>query len=736
VRCDDALVAVSLRADDELPDDRPPYDRLRADDAQPDHGLRAGDGLPDDRLPDGRPPTDDRPPADGGHRWPAVEAHLTTCADCRRFAATVREIRSQLRVEPVDQAPDLGPTVVARLRVSRTNADRTAAGPADPAVPETAGEPATGDTPRPSPRVPRARRLAAGGRLAVAAAVAAVAGMAAGVTFVGVGVEPRSPAGADVPERIVAAQHDIDALDSRFTISEVDVDQPAQPASPAGQGARTFDGRLAYRAPESLALSVQETTPGVAPADRAGGGLVVADDSWRQETARRCSPAAGLVRCPDEPDTWVRSVSGREPFSAATPVPLELVSPVDSFTLAATPVALGGRTIAGHPAVGVTVTAAQVAPLLDGLSAAVDLRPVHPADPVELWLDDEHLVPLALVVRAADDPSRAAWATTVGAGEHAGDVVLTLTTTDATINGPTDDETFEAPTSDDPATTRVGPPTADAPVTDAASTSTDAGFRTGQESDPAVAAVPIPDGLPAGLHPHRTGTVATSGGPAVGVRSWSDGRAWLTVRATTAWVGGRLFGDLGVDVRPVGLGGAGTGYASSDGRHVGLHTRGLDVVVSGSLPAEQLQSVAADLDVVGLAVPDDWVEAATATVDEAAATVPGLLTVPDPSGFGAPAVRIDSADGDPGADDDAGGVAQVYAGPGRRAVTLTQRLAPALPPPSTGDETGLEVRNAAGRYSQQSGELEWVEDGIAVSLRSTTLGLGELLAIAGDLEPA
>ena len=70
---------------------------------------------------------------------------------------------------------------------------------------------------------------------------------------------------------------------------------------------------------------------------------------------------------------------------------------------------------------------------------------------------------------------------------------------------------------------------------------------------------------------HLAGTVSTPGGPPVGVRSWSDGRAWLTVRATGAWPGGRLFGDLGLDVRPLDLGTAGVGYASSDGRRIGLH---------------------------------------------------------------------------------------------------------------------------------------------------------------------
>jgi hypothetical protein len=178
-------------------------------------------------------------------------------------------------------------------------------------------------------------------------------------------------------------------------------------------------------------------------------------------------------------------------------------------------------------------------------------------------------------------------------------------------------------------------------------------------------------------------------------------------------------------VRPVDLGEAGIGYASGDGRRFGLHAAGRDVVVSGSLPADQLEAIAADLGLVGLAVPAAWAEAATATLDEAAEALPGLLASRATGGFGEATVRID---GDT--------VTQVRAGPGRRVFTLTQRRVPVLPPPSAGDETGVELRGTAGRYSQQRGELEWIEGGTVLSLRSDTLGLGELLAVAERLEPA
>jgi hypothetical protein len=620
--------------------------------------------------------------ADGEPNAPAtdvlLDAHVADCPGCRHFAGTVRDVRAQLRLEAVDRVPDVGPAVLARL---------VAEAPAGSPRPA-----------RPHPSSPGAPAPPSRPRVAVAAAVAAVAGLVGGATFVGLDSDPPTPAAADVPERVLAGQADVMAVEARYTVTE------------PGDGGRTFDAHLTYRAPEALALRVRETTAGAPPAERAEADLVVDGDRWWHAATRQCSPAAGLVRCPREPVRWSRAVTGREPFSDAAPVPLELVVPVDAFALAATPAGLGQRTVAGHPAVGVAVTAAQVSGYLEGLSAAVPLRAVHPGDRVELWLDDDRLVPLALVVRAGDDPVRAAWAAAAGRAEAPGDVVLRVEATDVRINEP-------------------GTTVPDMPTTEA-TTTVDAGFRPVSPGEDPVVPVPGPAAPPAGFTAHRAGIVTTPGGPPVGVRSWSDGRAWFTVRATTAWPGGRLFGDLGLDVRPVDLGAAGLGYVSSDGRRIALHAAGLDVVVAGSLPLDDLLAVAADLGVVGEAVPDDWAEARTARPEEAEAALPGRLTAGALDGFGDPALRVIA--------DDAGGVTvtEARSGPGDRAFVLTQRLGTALPPPQGGDEVGVGVRGTVGRARPAEGELAWVEGGVVCTLRGAGLSLGELAAIAERLERA
>src|SRR5918995_445849 len=367
VRCDDARLALSLRLDGEMPDDVDPGE---------------------------------------------LDRHLGGCPGCAAFARSAGRVRAGLRFEPVHDAPDLAPAVVATLAAQGHDTRRPVpthhAGRVGPGARHDRRRDGDGHA-APHGRHDQRRGCQTGAApgervrprrsLLAVAACAALAGMAAGAAFVGIGREPKSPAAADVPERVVAAQSSITSLDARFRLVERGLGPGA-----ARAGEHSRDGRLVYEAPESLALTID----GAAHADDSPEtGLIVDGERWWQATPRRCTPAPGAA-CADGEARWVRSVTGREPFSDQAPVPLELVSPVHSFTLAATPAGLGLRTIAGRRAIGVVVTAAQVAPFLDGLSPA-GLRPVHPSDPVEVWLDDDHLVPLEVVVRAGDDLDRARW---------------------------------------------------------------------------------------------------------------------------------------------------------------------------------------------------------------------------------------------------------------------------------------------------------------------------------------
>jgi hypothetical protein len=637
--------------------------------------------------------------ADGelaGERAGPLAAHLAGCAACAAFQRHLAAIRQQLRLEPVGAVPDVAPRVLAavrqRARPAAAGSARAAAGP--PAA--AAAPPARGRHPAPLAPPARERPRRRGRLLPVAAAF--LAGAVVGATFVGLGGRrPAQLALADLPARVVAAQRTLTSLAAEVSL----VERNWHPEVPE----RVFAGRLRYRAPESLALRLTDRSAYPSAAwVRNDVTLVVTGDRWWTRGPRGCPVEAQPACTPRTPR--VRLVERREPFADATPVPLDLVTPVRSFTPAAAPAPLGTRRVAGRAAEGVATTAAQVAPLLAGLAPAGNLRAFHPADPVELWLDQTALIPLALRVTVAAGGERQRWAAAHGYPDRPGQVVLDLTLRDVVLNRPLEPGAFPPP----PAGTRAE----------------DAGFHDGPVPGTAApgGTAPEPAWLPAGFRPYRSGAVRNAGGPRVAVRSWTDGRAWVKVRATVDWPGGRLFGDLGPLVRPLALG-AGVAYASEDGGRVAVHGDGVDLVVSGSLASSDLVRVTAGLPVTGRPVPRGWAEAATATLPQARAASPGLLRPPNPAGFAAPAVRVD------------GKVATLaYAGPGSRGFLLVQAPGTRLVPPLDADARGVRVRASDGRWSAERGELEWVEGGRVLDLRSATLSLEELLAIAASLEPA
>jgi hypothetical protein len=507
------------------------------------------------------------------------------------------------------------------------------------------------------------------------------------------GDDPTGVAGADLPDRVAAAQYDVDALAASVTV----VEHGWHPDVPE----RRLTGSLGYRAPETLVLHLEDQTSYPDDQWRANDvDLVVDDDIWWARGPRDC-PSTSLPDCtPTEPA--VRVVTGREPFAPAAPAPLDVVMPVESFALSGAVVELPATDVGDRATLGIATDAAQAAPLLAAYRAAGNLRMVHPTDPVELRLDEETLVPLQVVVRAADGPDRGRWAEAQGYTDTPGDAVLSVTLTDVVV-GPA--------------------PTPEVPPVPSGGSRFELGFVDGPVTE---AEVPTPEARPAGLEPHRTGTVEAAEGAPVAIRAWTDGRAWLTVSATGDWRGQRLFGDLGTVIREVDLGAAGVAYRSEDGRRIGLHGERLDVVVAGSVTAAELRDVAASLGVVGRAVPGDWAEAATADLATARAAIEPLLLPGDLSGFAAPAFRVDGP-----------AVTASFAGPGTRAFALVQTPAFKLTPPlESSDVVAVVVRGVPGRFSPSRGDLEWFADDIVYRLHSTSLSRNELVAIAEGLEPA
>ncbi|HEX8132617.1 MAG TPA: hypothetical protein VF880_04205, partial [Actinomycetes bacterium] len=235
-----------------------------------------------------------------------------------RLADHLAAIRQQLRLEPVGAVPDVAPRVLAavrqRARPAPAGSGQAAAGP-----PTTA--------PGPSPVAPArpARGRRPGRLLPVAAAF--LAGAVVGATFVGLGGRrPSQVALADLPARVVAAQRTLTSLAAEVSL----VERNWHPDVPE----RVFTGRLRYRAPEALALRLTDRTAYPSAAwVRDDVTLVVTGDRWWTRGPRGCPVEAQPGCTPRAPR--VRLVERREPFADATPVPLDLVTPVRSFTPAA-----------------------------------------------------------------------------------------------------------------------------------------------------------------------------------------------------------------------------------------------------------------------------------------------------------------------------------------------------------------------------------------------------------------
>jgi hypothetical protein len=584
-------------------------------------------------------------------RQAELDEHVAACAACASYGATLHRVRTGLRVEPVVRVIDLAPRLLAALE----------------------DEPAPAPAPKPSV-APR-----------VSIAAAFVAAAVAGATFVGFWSGPEPVAARDLSQEVLRAQTRVDTLRAGLTVTEYGF-HSAVPE-------REYEGTLAYRSPESLALHLSDVTAYPSDAWMPNDvDLVMNDDvAWSR----------GIMRCPREalpgctpPNAVARATEGREPFPDAAPAPLDLVVPVQSFALGGPVEQIGTRDIDGRPAIGVRVTVAQLSPLLDGILAVGNWRPLHPTDSAEVWLDADALVPLALDVSASASPERQAWAASRGL-EQTGRV-LSLALQDVELNGALPTRAFP----DAPADARVQ----------------SAGFSDEQTKQDRT----LPAWLPTGMQEARAGVLRAGDGPEVSVTSFSDGRAWVKVSATSFWNSSRLFGTGAAPVREIAVD-DGRGYVDDRNERIALHGESVEVLVEGSIPFSDLLRVAASLPVLGQPVPSDWDEATTASVGEIATHVP-LVLLPKAQ-TRPPACRLDGST-----------ATCTFAGPGSRGYRLVFAPGERLGPPFDVDARVVDLRGTSARWSPALGTLEWIERGTVVTLASSALGVDELVAIAEALE--
>ncbi len=528
------------------------------------------------------------------------------------------------------------------------------------------------------------------GRWLRVAAVFFLLGGVVGAVLAGVADRPPAPAAASLVSELLDAQADVERYDASIQIVEYGWHPDVT--------IRSASGHLAYQAPAELVFTLTDTTAYPDPSWPPNDVVIVVDDEVAWSSGRLGCPLELRPGCLGE-EPLVRVVTDRVPFSSgiaaldgagsAAPLPLDLVVPVGSFLPGATP--SGGQpavfdAVERGDEIVVTTTVAAVATIIEPMLSVGNWRELHPRDVAQIRLDRSTLTLRAVSVWAADGADRERWAIRHGYRDAAGSPLLSVTLTP---------EPHQLAVADLP------PP---------AVPGRSEGFSPSAEAGGA----PEPSWIPAGHVLYRTGQVDIGGTPSIGVRAWTDGRAWVVLRSTDEWAEPRLFGEFRALVRTADLGAAGVGYVDPSGTRVALHARnGVEVELSGTVGQAALLRMAGSLGLLGEAVPETWMQAPASD--------------PIPAGALRPTVEAASRVDD-------GVVTIAVAAPGRSGWILSQTPGSALPPPSSPDVVSVEVRDVRGRWDADLGTLSWVDEGWVVHLSSEGLPLSALVSVAESLE--
>lgn len=444
---------------------------------------------------------------------------------------------------------------------------------------------------------------------------------------------------------------------------------------------RVYSGSIDYVAPEGLAIELVDTTRYPSDGWIHNDTRIVIDGGLVAITASTRCPVPALPGCLTAPSS--SAIQNLSPFVDGTLRPLELVGPGRSLGVPSDIDIVGTPVLEGRDTVQVRTSVAG-AELLSAITERGSWRELHPTDPVLMWLDRETLVPVRVEAFAADSPERELWQIRRGYTDDLGgrEPILIVS-----LEG---------------MTTRPG--TVEHDLIDDAR---DGGFRDGIADLPEFT-------LPVGFVEHREGSWFLPDGGEVHVGSWSDGRSWLKIEATTEWDEPHLFGLASPFVEAVQLP-LGVGYLAPSGDRLSLHGPATDLVVSGSVPRSVLLEFAASIEVDSAAVPDDWPESSVVRVDE----FPDDVLVPDVTGWSVlgrfeperPATIL-------------------LTGAGERSVMIIQRPGSDLELPVGPDVVVVDVAGEGGRYDSATGTLAWVQDDLRVEMLSESVAMQELAELA------
>jgi hypothetical protein len=477
----------------------------------------------------------------------AVESHVAGCAACRSFADGSVRVRTAVRIRSAEAVPDLTDQIMARV----------------------AGAPA----PSAFTAVRRGRPVRGQRFLPLVAAV--VAGLLVGSTLVGGPWASRSQTAtaSEIVQAIRRAAPSIDAFQGSFQITE----RGLAPDVPV----RELSMDVAFLAPQRFRLDVRDAT-------------AYPNDAWTPTNIDYVEdmPATSLsgptgcpgslppTDCPPTRETVTRST----PYSAAAPLPADLIAPIATFGTVDGVRIQGEETVDGHDTVRATMSFARAEPLFSFLRLGGTWRPFFAGDLVTVWLDATGWYPVRIEVTPSPDPERRSWEMRFGLPHEPLDEPILLVELVSVSSTAPDPSVFAIPGL---RSTRVAPADAAqvlgyAPVTPSS---------TGQLS---LASVVAP----------RSGTSPSS------VLVYADGLDYLRIGEDPSWSGAEPFGSIGADAQRVALPGVGPAlYApAADGvdRRLAIHAANTDLYLESNLPRDELLAISSSLNVRAGQLPRAW----------------------------------------------------------------------------------------------------------------------------------
>jgi outer membrane lipoprotein-sorting protein len=521
---------------------------------------------------------------------------------------------------------------------------------------------------------------------------------------------------AEVTRGVASAATTLSAYQARFAVTEYHF-SPDVPV-------REFSMNVWFQAPERFRLDVVDHTQypsnDVTPTDLE---LIVNGSSWYSVGPSACP----IDVCPPAPTV----VENRVPSSSATPAPTDLILPVTSLADANQLKVVGNGSVLGHPAIEVRLPFERAEPLFPFLSLGGSWRSFFPDDQVDMWLDAKSWFPLSYTVYPAAGRERDEWALRFGLPDESPQQPIFQVAALSVDQEPPPAGTFRIPG------TKGVRDQAARPVS-ISQASRETGFQPVQPAELdglALYQVVLPPATPAEAKPQQT------------LITYSKGLVWLKLGETRGWTSNTLYGPVGLQAQEVSLANGSIAYyepATADqGRRLSIHAAGTDLYVETNLSRDKLLHLAGSLPVTGIPIPAAWAvrrspEGVTerVTLAQAAAQMPITILLPAsealPAGYEVASAEIVRLHEDTALnvyfqqrDTDLG------TGP----IRLHEEVAKKLPPASSAAQSEVEVRGVMGRWTSDRNQLEWVEQGVYLSLDAGGLSLADLLAVAESLEP-